>query len=464
MHADEPGGTGRRTSRRGFLKSSAIAATGLMAAPIILKGAEDAAAPLNVALIGYGKQGRVLASQVVKSPGIHFKAVCDIWSYSKRYASRRLKAHGHEAKIYEDYRDLLADEKDLQAAIVATPDWMHAEHTIACLEAGLAVYCEKEMSNDLAKARAMVRAARKTGNLLQIGHQRRSNPRYLHAREKVLEETGLLGRITQAYGQWNRSKWACEPKGTPEGYPVDDAVLAKYGYETPFQFRNWRWFKKYGGGPIADLGSHQIDVFGWFLGARPTSVYADGSAEYYDQYEWHDNVYALYRFETPGGTVRALYETFSTTSARSYYESFMGDEGTLSISENPGQCRVYAEGYLTPPTSQQAHPWQPWVDKGYVVPVPKDESKKEVDAPKTLGEEMLALYRSPPPVAFLLGIEPEKNLHQAHLENFFSAVRGRAELTCPAEAGYETAVQVLKVHEALAAQAPVALGEEDYRV
>ena len=142
----------------------------------------------------------------------------------------------------------------------------------------------------------------------------------------------------------------------------------------------------------------------------------------------------------------------------------MGDEGTLSISENPGQCRVYAEGNLTPPTSRDVHPWQPWVDKGYLVPVPKDESKKEETAPKTLGEEMLAMYRSPPPVAFLLGVEPEKNLHQAHLLNFFDAVRGRGELTCPAEIGYETAVQVLKVHEALEAEGPLALGEEDFRV
>jgi predicted dehydrogenase len=465
MGTAERSGTPAGVTRRGFLKTSAIAGTGLMAAPLVLKSGDDAAAPLNVALIGCGNQGRVLATQVMKSPGLRFKAVCDIWSYSQRLTSGRLRAYDHEATVYEDYRDLLAEEKDLQAAIVATPDWMHAEHTIACLEAGLHVYCEKEMSNDLAKARAMVLAARKTGNLLQIGHQRRSNPRYLHAREKLLGETDILGRLTQVYGQWNRSKWASQPRGYPkEKYPIDEATLQKYGYADDFQWRNWRWFKKYGGGPICDLGSHQIDVFGWFLGARPVSVYADGGTGYWDQYEWHDNVYALYRFETPRGTVQAMYETFSTTSARSFYESFMGDEGTLSISENPGQCRVYAEGYLTPRESGETHPWKPWVDKGYLVPVPKDESKKEEAAPKTMGEQMLTLYRSPPPVAFLLGVEPEESLHQAHLENFFDAVRGRGDLACPAEVGYETAVQVLKVHEALQAQAPVALGEEDFRV
>jgi len=450
-----------RVSRRGFLKSSAIAGAGLMAAPIILKGAEDAAAPLNVALIGCGTQGRALAEQIMKDPGIRFTALCDIYAFSQRYTSRRLKAYGHEAKVYEDYRDLLEEEKDLHAAIVATPDWMHAEHTTACLEAGLPVYCEKEMSNDLAKARQMVLAARRTGNLLQIGHQRRSNPRYLHAKEKLIDEAHLLGRMTQVYGQWNRSRFASAPRGFPEKYRIDKATLAKYGYADMFQFRNWRWFKAYGAGPIADLGSHQIDVFGWFLGARPTSVYADGGCDFWDQYEWHDNVYALYRFETPHGTVRALYETFSTTGARGYYESFMGTDGTLTISENAGQCRVYAEGGL-PKVSGQ-HAWQPWVDKGYILEF-SDENKQKEDTPKTPADHILAMYRSPPPVAFVFNLDVEDNLHLAHLENFFDAVRGRGELACPAELGYETAVQVLKVHKAIEAQAPVTFREEEFRV
>ena len=448
-------------NRRGFLKSSAIAGAGLMAAPIVLKGAEDAAAPLNVALIGCGAQGRVLAEQIMKDPGIRFTALCDIYPYSQRYTGRRLQAYGHKAKVYEDYGDLLESEKDLHAAIVATPDWMHAEHTIACLEAGLPVYCEKEMSNDLAKARQMVLAARKTGNLLQIGHQRRSNPRYQHAKGKLLDEAHLLGRITQVYGQWNRSRFAAGPRSVPKGYPLDDTMLARYGYENAFQFRNWRWFRKYGAGPIADLGSHQIDVFGWFLDARPTSVYADGGTDYWDQYELHDNVYALYRFETPHGTVRALYETFSTTSARSYYESFMGTDGTLTISESAGQCRVYAEGGL-PKVSGQ-HAWKPWVDKGYILEF-ADENKKTEAVPRTPAGHILAAYRSPPPVAFVFNLDVEENLHLAHLENFFNAVRGRAELTCPADVGYETAVQVLKVHEALEAQAPLTFREEEFRV
>ena len=460
MGSVERNEAGHGVNRRGFLRAAGVVGAGLAAGPIIM-AAEGEGPPLNVAVIGLGKQSLdVLVEQSRLLGGVQFQAVCDIWPYRRELASNRLQRYGHPARPYEDYREMIEKEKDLQAVIVATPDWMHAEHTIACLEAGLHVYCEKEMSNDLAKARAMVLAAKKTGNLLQIGHQRRSNPRYLHAKEKLLDETGLLGRITQVYGQWNRSKWASEPIGQPvEKHRMDQATLEKYGYADEFQWRNWRWLKKFGGGPIADLGSHQIDVFGWFLGARPTSVYADGGSGFFDRYEWHDNVYALYRFETPHGTVRALYETFSTTSARSFYESFMGTDGTLSISERPGQCRVYAEGSL--PEVNDQHAWQKWADKGYIVKVPKD-GKDAVESPKSLGDKLLASYRSPPPVEFLFGVEVEDRLHMAHLANFFDAVRGRGTLNCPAEVGYETCVQVLKVHEALESQAPVAFREEEF--
>ena len=129
------------------------------------------------------------------NPTIRVQAVCDIYPYNLRYTSNRLKRQGHPANAYEDYREMLDKEKNLHAVIVATPDWMHAEHTIACMEAGLHVYCEKTMSNSIEKAREMVLAARRTGKLLQIGHQRRSNPRYQYGVNKIIYGNRVLGRI-----------------------------------------------------------------------------------------------------------------------------------------------------------------------------------------------------------------------------------------------------------------------------
>jgi predicted dehydrogenase len=221
---------------------------------------------LNLAVIGAGEQGRILIDSCLHIPGIRFKAVCDIWEYSQRYSSRYLKKYGHEVNVYEDYRELLAKENDLDAAIVATPDWMHATHANACLEAGLHVYCEKEMSNSLSRARSMVQTARKTGKLLQIGHQRRSNPRYLHAIDTLIREKRILGRVSHAYAQWNRAK--ADMRGWNKLYAIPPDQLAQYGYTSMTAFRNWRWYKRYAGGPVVDLGSHQIDLFSWVFGGR----------------------------------------------------------------------------------------------------------------------------------------------------------------------------------------------------
>ena len=448
-------------TRRDFLRSAATAAGGaglLLSSPALAQAVSAAPRELNVAVIGTGLQGRVLIDNCLKIAGIRFRALCDIWSYSQRYASRRLKKRGHQVNVYTDYREMLAREKQLDAVIVATPDWMHAEHTLACLTAGKHVYCEKEMSNDLAKARAMVAAARETGKLLQIGHQRRSNPRYLHAKTRVIDEAKLLGRITTASAQWNR---AARPDfGWPKKDPMDAATLAKYGYASMHEFRNWRWFRKLGGGPLVDLGSHQIDVFSWFLGCNPTSVMASGGLDYYKggqwkPRDWYDNVMAVYEYATPAGTVRAYYQVLTTTSARGYFETFMGDAGTMQISEDPGKIRVYAEGHINAPEA-----WKKWEDKGYVMRIKDDGRAAATKDPK---DAIIEVYKSVPATAYLMPVEFTQSYHQPHLQNFFDAVRGKAKLNCPPELGYETAVIVLKANDAVAAARRLDFKTEDFK-
>jgi predicted dehydrogenase len=195
-------------NRRRFLQAVAGGGATLAFGPKAFGAAEkgDGAEPIRVGLIGAGEQGRLLMTEVARwIPGARFQAVCDIWPLNRIRVARWLRHYKHGSNEYEDYREMLDKEKGLQAVLVATPDCWHAEHTVACLNAGLHVYCETEMSNTLAGARRMVEAARRSGKLLQIGRQRRSNPVYNFCRERLLGEAKLLGRITAIDGQWNRS-------------------------------------------------------------------------------------------------------------------------------------------------------------------------------------------------------------------------------------------------------------------
>jgi predicted dehydrogenase len=287
----------------------------------------------------------VLLESCQKIPNIRITALCDIWKeYRQKYVSGRLRIYGHEHNAYVDIREMLDKEKGrLDAAIVATPDFWHAEHAIACLKAGLHVYCEKEMSNTVEDARRVVRAARESGKLLQVGHQRQSNPRYRFSYQKLLREASLLGRITTANGQWNRARQ--DLLTMPAKYDIPPATLEKYGYRSMEQFLNWRWYRGLGGGPIVDLGSHQIDIFNWFLGARPRSVMASGGTDYYskDTHEWFDTVMAVFEYPTDTGTVRAFYQTGTTNGFGGYHELFMGDQGSLEISESGARAKVYRD-------------------------------------------------------------------------------------------------------------------------
>jgi predicted dehydrogenase len=434
-------------SRRDFLKSTTSASLGLALAGGVL-GQEKAETPaesgnslqvskadeLRIALIGCGEQGRVLLESCLRLPGIRFAAVCDIWEYSRQYASGYLNKYGQKVNVYEDYRDLLAKEKSLDAAIVATPDWMHAEHTNACLGQGLNVYCEKEMSNSLEKAQSMVLAARRTGKLLQIGHQRRSNPRYIHAIDRLIRKRQLLGRVNIAYAQWNRAK--SDMLGWPKKYTIDQATLEKYGYESMFELRNWRWFRKFGGGPIVDLGSHQIDLFSWVFGVNPSTVVASGGLDYYKGREGYDNVMAIYEFESKQGKSRAFYQVQTTTKHGGFYETFMGDNGALVISEVPQRGNW---------AMREAHApeWDSLVNEGMLLtetaPIQKVDTRNIILDVRVTAEA----GRWPLP------IELAKPPHQPHLENFFAAIRRGIPLTCPAELAYESAVAVLKVNDAV---------------
>ena len=196
-------------SRRDFLsKTMAGAGAGLvLGAPSILRAANaDGSDKIHVALVGMGKQGRVLFEAMSNIPGIHFQAVCDIWDYNLKGGIAKVRAlQGHTPKGYADIDEMLATEKGLDAVIVATPDFWHSPHTVKCLEAGLHVYCEKMMSNTIEGARSMVAAMDRTGKLCQIGHQRRSNPRYRYTLEQLIQKENLCGQIVNINGQWNRA-------------------------------------------------------------------------------------------------------------------------------------------------------------------------------------------------------------------------------------------------------------------
>lgn len=441
-----------KLNRREFLSATAVAGAAMLLEACKSDTAEQNVAvkksslnTINVALIGYGEEGKVLLESFLNIEGVKLVALCDIWEYHRGEGQRYLKKLGNDVRVYENYEDLLAKEKDLQAVLIATPDFCHAPMTNTCLKAGLHVYCEKMMSNTIEGARSMVKTMRETGKLLQIGHQRRSNPRYVFTLNRLLHEAQFCGRLTAIHGQWNRA--VKEDFGWPKKYEIPQTMLAKYGYKDMHQFRNWRWFKGLGGGPLSDLGAHQIDIFNWWLGKTPKSVTASGGLDYYKNHDWYDNAMVIYEYPVDQAVARAFYQVQTTTSAGGgYFEQFMGDDGTIRMSEDPAICAIYREARAT------AVSWDDLTQKGYVKakPLAADTAKVDVRETAALAEYEIPVFFNKPP-------------HQPHLENFFNTIRGTAKLNCPADEAFSSEYVIHKANEAVAAEKKINISDEEVR-
>lgn len=149
----------------------------------------------RVALIGSGWYGKCDLFRLLQVTPADVVALCDVDKRMLSDAADQVAARQVSKKrpaTFSDYRELLKAEKP-EIVIVGTPDHWHALQTIAAMEAGADVYCQKPISVDIAEGQAMLAAARKHKRVVQIGTQRRSTPHLVEARELLRE--GKLGKI-----------------------------------------------------------------------------------------------------------------------------------------------------------------------------------------------------------------------------------------------------------------------------
>jgi predicted dehydrogenase len=311
---------GRRNFMRVLAGTPALAALGAAAA---MKGPVRGG-PVRLGYVGTGGEGRVLVEQTDPRFG-EVVALCDINPSQLGKADESLVKTGRQpVKHYADWKEMVQKER-LEGVVIATPLHAHADITVGCLEAGLHVLCEKMMAWDAASCRRMAEAALRARRVLEIGHQRFYNPVYQAAYDGIVT-AGLLGEVYHARLVWHRNgNWRRKAE-----LPSPDYTPARWGYPTFDHLVNWRLYKQYSRGHMAELASHMVAITDWFFGANAaTAIGSGGIDRFKDGREVPDHTYAT--LEYPGGRT-AVFTSIESNAFDNYYEAYYGTKGTLILS------------------------------------------------------------------------------------------------------------------------------------
>lgn len=249
--------------RRRFLKFSAAAAFGSFAFPSL--HAQGANNKVRLGLIGCGSRGGQLLKEFEKVPDITFAA------FSDPDTSRMdgLAKGRSEAGKFQDYRKLL-ERDDIDAVVIASPNFWHALHTIHACEAGKDVYVEKPVTFSPDQGAPMLEAARRNRRMVQAGTQNRSDTGLIPAFEMI--RSGKLGRITGIRGLCYRNRASIGKLDKPLAPPptLDYNLWLGGAKDQPIMrpqlHYDWHWDYNTGNGDVGNQAPHEFDLISWVLG------------------------------------------------------------------------------------------------------------------------------------------------------------------------------------------------------
>ncbi|MDY5596136.1 MAG: Gfo/Idh/MocA family oxidoreductase [Kiritimatiellia bacterium] len=415
--------------RRDFAK---IAGAAALAGPSLnVLGANDR---VRVACVGYSDRfrGSLLPTFMAAQKELNFDlvAVADLWK-KRLYGNAKPeleKKLGHAIDTYESDIALYEKAKDIDAVIISTADFQHAQHATHAVNAGKDAYCEKPMAEDMYSANMLkdaVDAKRKAGfapgAVVQIGSQRRSGTAYHAAKDYI--QSGKFGNISFIDLCWNVNqprRWRRSEKLVESLKREDidwnmwllDRDPAKYAFD-PRKYLEFRLFWPFSSGIPGQWMCHQIDTVAWFTGLNyPRKAVASGGT-----YAWNDGRQSYDTFTTileygvdnnPGKGFQAVFQSRQTNAARGNVEKYYSPNGTIDL----------IKGVVTNEGVEGAKPHEEKLTSNY---------QKAETAANTGGDPLTS----------------------AHMRNWMECVRNRKDPNAPVEAGYWHTVSLIMANAAM---------------
>ena len=294
-------------TRRSFLPVA-------IGAPAILS-AQESSSTIRVAIIGVGNRGSAHLQNMLKVQGAKVVAVCDILPDRAEKAKQTVAAAGQNAESYTDYRKMLDSRKDIDAVVLATPDWTHKDIDLVILEMGKNLYAEKPLALNVADGKVIVNAVKQAKGIFQAGFQLRHDPNR-NAAEKFIHSGGI-GKVLMCHGM-------------------------RHGGDLP---RNIPWYfdKTKDGDIMVNQGIHILDLFTWAIGSHPLRAMGSGGTNLFIDDPPGRTVMDNYNviFEYPNGArVNFSHHYFDPPGFTGIKERVFGSEGAIDLAEATWQPRT----------------------------------------------------------------------------------------------------------------------------
>lgn len=323
--------------RRSFIHKTSLTAAGVITALHI--PANTAERKIKIGLIGCGWYGMVITTSALKTGNVEVVALCDVDSDHLMNSAKEIeKLQGVRPALFKEYGDLL-NVKGLEAVFIGTPPHWHALQFIAACEKGLDIYCEKPLAYDVMEGKAMMAAARKAGNIVQIGFQRRQSLAFQKARELIARDD--LGKVHQVGAQIHYNPVLAdhtiqEPPASLD-WEAWCGPAPKLDYRPSIGHKAWRLEKEYGNGHLTDWGIHHIDIIRHILNLKmPLSWETSGGINVLQgKITTPDTLHALFNFD--GCTLTWQHRLWGTGDFNPQVNNgifFYGEKATLFASDD----------------------------------------------------------------------------------------------------------------------------------
>lgn len=420
-------------SRRKFIKNLSLGAAATIGAPNILSSKNTHQTYLKsnkkvswndhiqIAVIGPGGMGMADTTTALSVPGVKLVGACDL--YEPRLNNVR-KKWGEDLFFTRDYRELLA-RPDIDAVIIATPDFWHKELSVAALRSGKAVYVEKPMVHNIGEGHAVINAQKETGKTLQVGSQGMSS--LGNEKAKELFEAGAIGTLNYAEGFWARNSpggawqyWVpkeCSPEEVMWEHWLSNTTKRDFD---PLRFFRWRNYRDYGTGVSGDLFVHLFSSLHYIVGSKgPNKIMATGGLRHWkDGREVPDVLLGMFDYpDTPSHPAfnLSLRVNFVDGTSGSTFLRLVGSEGAMDVTWND----VYLK-------QNKSHP-------AFDDPLSKVEKhpfgkRKDIRPPEEIHYKVEEGY---------------KGAHYDHFVNFFTGVRNGEMVNEDAVFGYRAAAPAI---------------------